>query len=164
MTRRGDGKRLEARPTSPTACCIRTAEFSAWRLRLLHLQPINSALLEDFPNTNFCIQPQSSQTIPQMKRKRVDDTTDETEGISVKQQRVRYKLKADVAKLRHAFKVAKGFERQKLGRRSKDAAAGKGSRDEKKVEAEIAALRVSQSSRRIYGSPCQMMQCRDAWT
>lgn len=78
-----------------------------------------------------------------MKRKRPDDFGDVKAVVSAKRQRVEHKLKVDVAKLRHAFKIARGFERQKLGRRSKDATTGKGDKDGKRIDAEIAALKVS---------------------
>lgn len=78
-----------------------------------------------------------------MKRKRTDNAGNPKEVGSAKRQRVEHKLKVDVAKLRHAFKIARGFERQKLGRRSKDAESGKIEKDTKRIEAEIAALKVS---------------------
>jgi hypothetical protein len=52
------------------------------------------------------------------------------------------KLYQATVKLGHAFKIAKGFERQKLGRRQKTAAAAKNEKDSQRVETEIAALKV----------------------
>ncbi|RMY33648.1 hypothetical protein D0865_14402 [Hortaea werneckii] len=58
-----------------------------------------------------------------------------------KQQRVQHKLKQGVVKIGHAFKLAKGFERQKLGRRQKSAGAEKKEQDIRRINAEIAALK-----------------------
>lgn len=82
------------------------------------------------------------------KRKREDDDQAATAATSFKQQRVQLKLKTNVAKLRHAFKVAKGFERQKLSRRRKDAESGKTeNKSVERIDDEVAALKVP-----IYGS------------
>lgn len=59
-----------------------------------------------------------------------------------KQQRVQHKLKQGVVKIGHAFKLAKGFERQKLGRRQKSAGAERKEQDIRRINAEIAALKV----------------------
>lgn len=81
------------------------------------------------------------------KRKR-DDGTEGTPEKSPepvadpKQKRLQLKLHQATVKLGHAFKVAKGFERQKLGRRQKTAAAAKNEKDAQRVETEIAALKV----------------------
>lgn len=82
------------------------------------------------------------------KRKR--DTSADTEAGDVipraydgaKKQRVQYKLKQGVVKVGHAFKLAKGFERQKLGRRQKAAVAENKEKDIHRINAEIAALKV----------------------
>ncbi|KAI7090248.1 hypothetical protein KC356_g1666 [Hortaea werneckii] len=58
-----------------------------------------------------------------------------------KQQRVQHKLKQGEVKVGHAFKLAKGFERQKLGRRQKSAGAEKKEQDVQRINAEIAALK-----------------------
>ncbi|KAI7133280.1 hypothetical protein D0864_12053 [Hortaea werneckii] len=58
-----------------------------------------------------------------------------------KQQRVQHKLKQGAVKIGHAFKLAKGFERQKLGRRQKSAGAEKKEQDIQRINAEIAALK-----------------------
>jgi hypothetical protein len=83
------------------------------------------------------------------KRKRDDDDTEEIpekapEAVVAdpKQKRLQLKLHQGTVKLGHAFKVAKGFERQKLGRRQKTAAAAKNEKDAQRVETEIAALKV----------------------
>jgi len=81
------------------------------------------------------------------KRKR-DDGTDASPEVSPepvsdpKQKRLQLKLHQATVKLGHAFKIAKGFERQKLGRRQKTAAAAKNEKDSQRVETEIAALKV----------------------
>lgn len=75
------------------------------------------------------------------KRKRGEDE-ETTQTDCVKRRRVQHKLKASTTKLGHAFKVSKGLERQKLGRRRKNAVA---QRDEKTVirlDLEIEALKV----------------------
>ena len=59
-----------------------------------------------------------------------------------KQQRVQHKLKQGAVKVGHSFKLAKGFERQKLGRRQKSAGAEKKEQDIQRINAEIAALKV----------------------
>jgi ABC-type phosphate transport system auxiliary subunit len=59
-----------------------------------------------------------------------------------KQQRVEHKLAQGSVKVGHAFKIAKGFERQKLGRRQKTAAAQHDSAATERINAEIAALKV----------------------
>ena len=59
----------------------------------------------------------------------------------IKQQRVTYKLQQGVRKVAHAFKLAKGFERQKLSRRRKTAASQQKAQDVERIDAEIAALK-----------------------
>ena len=77
------------------------------------------------------------------KRKRDDGDLQEVESHrGAKQQRVQHKLKVGVTKLGHAFKVAKGFERQKLGRRRKTAVAEKNDNDISRIDTEIDALKV----------------------
>nr|OQO29387.1 hypothetical protein B0A51_03169 [Rachicladosporium sp. CCFEE 5018] len=56
-------------------------------------------------------------------------------------QRVQHKLAQGAVKLGHAFKIAKGFERQKLGRRQKTVKAAKDVTGERRIESEIAALK-----------------------
>lgn len=89
----------------------------------------------------------SNNKMPKRKR---DDFIEESSEKSPepvadpKQKRLQLKLHQGTVKLGHAFKVAKGFERQKLGRRQKTAAAAKNEKDAQRVEAEIAALKVRQ--------------------
>lgn len=72
------------------------------------------------------------------KRKRDEDGDEES---SVKQRRVQHKLKVGVTKLGHAFKIAKGFERQKLGRRRKNAVSQQNDKDIARIDSEIVALK-----------------------
>ena len=79
------------------------------------------------------------------KRKRDDggDDGQDSEGHnSAKQRRVEHKLKLGATKLGHAFKIAKGFERQKLGRRRKTAVSESNVKDITRIDAEIEALKV----------------------
>ena len=76
------------------------------------------------------------------KRKREDDDSETGDRLGAKQQRIRHKLKHGCTKLGHAFKIAKGFERQKLGRRQKTAASQSNGKDSDRINAEIAALKV----------------------
>ncbi|KAK3686478.1 hypothetical protein LTR37_019763 [Vermiconidia calcicola] len=80
------------------------------------------------------------------KRKRDDDASEDEAEVSAKQRRVQYKLDKGTAKLRHAFKVAKGFERQKLGRRRKKPVDMKKEIDIDRIDAEIAALKTLDTS------------------
>ncbi|KAF2719230.1 Bud-site selection protein [Polychaeton citri CBS 116435] len=75
------------------------------------------------------------------KRKRDDSLADGSAPLSARQQRAQHHLDQGVRKLAHAIKVAKGFERQKLGRRQKTAAAEKNVKDSERIETEIAALK-----------------------
>ncbi|KAK0284241.1 hypothetical protein LTR35_005957 [Friedmanniomyces endolithicus] len=77
------------------------------------------------------------------KRKREEDRNGATEpNNGAKAQRVRHKLQQGTVKLGHAFKVAKGFERQKLGRRKKNAIAASNATDVKRIDAEAAAVKI----------------------
>ena len=93
-----------------------------------------------------CFTPsQSTSTMP--KRKREDGADGASEGspepvVDAKQRRLQLKLEQGTVKLGHAFKGAKGFERQKLGRRQKTAASAKNEKDAQRIEAEITALKV----------------------
>ena len=80
------------------------------------------------------------------KRKREDDGEEPVSEVTFKQKRVQLKLKTNVGKLRHAFKVAKGFERQKLSRRRKDAESGKKDRSVETIDGEVVALKVRYAS------------------
>lgn len=78
------------------------------------------------------------------KRKREDDGGDSAataKPAGIKQQRVAYKLQQGVRKVAHAFKLAKGFERQKLSRRRKTATAQQKTQDVERIDAEIVALK-----------------------
>ena len=82
------------------------------------------------------------------KRKREEDDEAEGNGAGkvaksggIKQQRVAYKLQQGVRKVAHAFKLAKGFERQKLSRRRKTATSQQKQQDVERIDAEIAALK-----------------------
>jgi hypothetical protein len=96
---------------------------------------------------HYLQQPNNSQP-PKMPKRKRDDGTEGTPEKSPepvadpKQKRLQLKLHQATVKLGHAFKVAKGFERQKLGRRQKTAAAAKNEKDAQRVETEIAALKV----------------------
>ncbi|KAM0723742.1 hypothetical protein Q7P37_000732 [Cladosporium fusiforme] len=74
-----------------------------------------------------------------LKRKREDEGSPEV--ADPKQKRLQLKLEQGTVKVGHAFKVAKGFERQKLGRRQKTAASEKNEKNADRIEAEIAALK-----------------------
>lgn len=84
--------------------------------------------------------------MPKRKRDQSQDAESETGEPraydGAKKQRVRHKLKQGAVKIGHAFKVAKGFERQKLGRRQKTAFAEKKEADLQRINAEIGALKV----------------------
>lgn len=88
-----------------------------------------------------------SATTNMPKRKRDSDDSDEG-ATGAKQQRIQFKLKQGTVKVGHAFKVAKGFERQKLGRRRKNAVTQKNEKDIQRIDAEIAALKVRAYQRR----------------
>ncbi|KAK5136782.1 hypothetical protein LTR08_002078 [Meristemomyces frigidus] len=75
------------------------------------------------------------------KRKREADAEAEDGRPGAQQQRVQYKLKQTTVKLGHAFKIAKGFERQKLGRRRQTAVAEKEEKTVQRIDAEIGALK-----------------------
>ena len=81
------------------------------------------------------------------KRKRdTDELNDgDSSGLSkksLKDHRVQHKFAQGCVKLGHAFKIAKGFERQKLGRRKKQIAANKGVEAVKRIDDEVLALKV----------------------
>ena len=76
------------------------------------------------------------------KRSREDDGVQDMEGNSVKARRVEHRLKLGATKLGHAFKIARGFERQKLGRRQKTAVSRSDITNVERIDAEIGALKV----------------------
>lgn len=75
------------------------------------------------------------------KRKR-DEVESSGAGNHVKRQRVQHKIKVGITKIGHAFKISKGLERQKLGRRRKQALANNKALDVERIDSEIAALKV----------------------
>jgi hypothetical protein len=87
--------------------------------------------------------------MPKRKRDNEDgDASDEKHGAQ--QQRIQFKLKQGVVKLGHAFKVAKGFERQKLSRRRKTAVSEKQEeKDVQRIDAETAAIKVRCGRKRL---------------
>lgn len=76
------------------------------------------------------------------KREREDDNAQSVGSDSVKARRVEHKLKLGGTKLGHAFKIAKGFERQKLGRRQKTAVSRSDIINVERIDGEIEALKV----------------------
>lgn len=77
------------------------------------------------------------------KRKRDAGDSEDTKGSAgIKRQRIEHKLKLGATKIGHAFKVAKGFERQKLGRRRKTAVSESNVKDVARIDSEIEALKV----------------------
>jgi len=80
------------------------------------------------------------------KRKRDDlaeKTTTDTRQPSLKQLRAEQKLHHGRDLLARAFRTARGFERQKLGRRRKAASSSTGdARDGVRIDAEVVALKV----------------------
>jgi hypothetical protein len=82
------------------------------------------------------------------KRKHEDLATADEAGKTPdprKQRRIVFALEEGTKKLAQAFKLAKGFERQKLGRRRKDAEKEKDYRDMRRIDEEIAAAKVSEN-------------------
>jgi len=85
-----------------------------------------------------------SKYITMPKRKR-EDGVDEAaggKGGGIKKQRAAHKLDQGVKRVAHAFKLAKGFERQKLSRRRKTAVSKGEDKDVERIDAEIVALKV----------------------
>ncbi|EME49697.1 hypothetical protein DOTSEDRAFT_68463 [Dothistroma septosporum NZE10] len=78
------------------------------------------------------------------KRKRDSDADEDDAPVATdfRQQRQIAATFEDSAKqLARAFKAGKGFERQKLGRRKKNAVAAKDEKDVERIDAEVAALK-----------------------
>lgn len=67
---------------------------------------------------------------------------DEEQGKSLRQRRVEHKLDQGYKLLNRAFRLAKGFERQKLGRRRKTAAEKGDAQDVVRIDAETEAIKV----------------------
>jgi len=61
---------------------------------------------------------------------------------SLKQLRAEQKFEHGAKLLTRAFKTARGFERQKLGRRHKTASSSKNTADTTRIDAEVASLKV----------------------
>jgi hypothetical protein len=79
------------------------------------------------------------------KRKRDDELDDSNVKIHKDYRKLRQIVGAfneSAEQLAKAFKTAKGFERQKLGRRKKLASAQKDTKDVERIDAEVAALKV----------------------
>lgn len=79
------------------------------------------------------------------KRKRGEDVdADHASGPNNfrKQRQITATFEDSSKQLAKAFKTARGFERQKLGRRKKNAAAGKDEKEMARIDAEVAALKV----------------------
>jgi len=81
-------------------------------------------------------------TMPKRKREVDDEKSAPAANNGAKAQRVRHKLHQGTVKLGHAFKIAKGFERQKISRRRKNAAAQSNAKDVQRIDAEAAAVKV----------------------
>jgi len=81
-----------------------------------------------------------------------DETVKTTVQPSLKQLRAEQKFEHGAKLLTRAFKTARGFERQKLGRRHKTASSSKNTADAARIDAEVAALKVSRSTS-IQSSP-----------
>ncbi len=80
-----------------------------------------------------------------MKRKR-DISLHVEDGGSAKRVRVDFKLNTGIAKLKHALKVARGFEGQKTGKRKRKFAS-EGNQDAVlRIDAEAEALKVCRRS------------------
>lgn len=67
---------------------------------------------------------------------------DEDAGKSLRQRRVEHKLDQGYKLLNRAFRTAKGFERQKLGRRRKTACEKSDAKDVARIDTEIEAIKV----------------------
>lgn len=76
------------------------------------------------------------------KRKREGSADDGAAPAGARAQRITFKLNQGAVKVGHAFKVAKGFERQKLGRRQKQAKQNSDAKAAERIDNEIEALKV----------------------
>ena len=113
-------------------------------------------------------EPQRTRNIPHAthlltgdmpKRKRDDtasseDNPDRSAARALRLQRLQLEglLSNGTKTLFRALKVARGFERQKLGRRQKDAQQSKDEEETKRLEMEVATLKV-----RLFGIPTLAM-------
>nr|POE64926.1 protein bud22 [Quercus suber] len=92
------------------------------------------------------------------KRKRDgEDAESSSAPLSAHQQRFLFKFKQGTAKLGHAFKTAKGFERQKLGRRRKTAIDESNAKDVQRIDAEIAALKILENGKCAHQYLCKTL-------
>lgn len=80
------------------------------------------------------------------KRKRNDHLPDRTESrrgdVRLQEQYIENVLQGSKQLLTQALKMARGFERQKIGRRQKSAKAADNDSDSQRLVAEIKALKV----------------------
>ncbi|KAK4635775.1 hypothetical protein CLAFUW4_00706 [Fulvia fulva] len=80
------------------------------------------------------------------KRKRGSDAEEEDTLPAAtdfrRQRQIAATFEDSAKQLARAFKAGKGFERQKLGRRKKHAAAAKDDKDVERIDAEVAALKI----------------------
>lgn len=84
------------------------------------------------------------------KRKRDSDAGEEDAPPATdfrRQRQIAATFDDSAKQLARAFKAGKGFERQKLGRRKKNAAAAKDENDVERIDAEVAALKVRRGDR-----------------
>lgn len=79
------------------------------------------------------------------KRKRGSDADDDDVPTATdfrRQRQIAATFEDSAKQLARAFKAGKGFERQKLGRRKKNAVAAKDDKDVERIDAEVVALKV----------------------
>lgn len=92
---------------------------------------------------------QAAIKMPKRKRDGPDSpeaVSAEEPGMSMRQRRVEHKLDLGYKQLNKAFKTAKGFERQKLGRRRKTACEKGDSKDVERIDDETEAIKVGHFS------------------
>ena len=84
--------------------------------------------------------------MPKRKRDAIADNVaadvDDSKPAGARQQRVAFKIDHGQKLLNRAFKTAKGFERQKLGRRRKTAASNTDAKEVARIDSETAVLKV----------------------
>jgi len=88
------------------------------------------------------------------KRKRDDEASPAANDFR-RQRRIVATFTQSAEKLAQAFKLARGFERQKLGRRKKNAVHEKDAKDEARIDAEVTALKV----REVLGLESEIPAC-----
>lgn len=132
----GSGK-LTSHPLAATGRDPVISEGPSLRLGLIFLhQKVRDETIYHTPPSRI----QDSTTMP--KRKREGSAEDAAAPVGAKAQRITFKLNQAAVKVGHAFKVAKGFERQKLGRRQKQAKQNSDAKAAERIENEIEALKV----------------------